>query len=154
MKTTNDLAKALGVAPGVVRAIRDKLTRGLHWGPDPDDGRRTLWTPDGEAAARRELGLEEPEAPPFDTADPSGDPEPVEGVVVSRGSRPGLPHYPNERVIRIRLDDGRTLMVGCRSSRNFAPTLQGGAPMRVRAVWRGGRWEVEAGRCPRWPGKW
>lgn len=148
-KTTRELATAIGVAPSVVLELRARLTKGLHWNNDPEDGRRILWSETGERAVLEALGLAEP-APTFDTCDPVI----LEGTVHSKAPKPGLPHFPNDRVLRVQTDDGEVRTIWVRSSRNFQPQLQGGAPMRVRVTMRGGRWELADQRCPRWPGKW
>lgn len=161
MNTTRQLAERLGVAPSLVASLRSKLQTPDHWLRDPEDGRRILWTAAGESAVLDALGLtpsqEEPQSldvPPFDTC-AELPPTRLECQVSSvPRPKPGCPHYPNEHIIQVRAPDRRLFHVWVRSSRNFQPQLQGGAPMLVTIEQRGSRWELAEQRCPRWPGKW
>ena len=169
MKTTMEVAEALGIPVSKVRELREQLTEGEHWLTDPEDARRKLFTFAGTEKLRALLGL-----PPGPGADlplaaenaPTGQPGAAVAVleeVLTVHSRPKmqrdglLSHFPNKRLIEARRAGGEIVRVRVQASVNFRPTLISGQPMTFRARRAEGLqvWELAHDqRCPRWPGRW
>jgi len=174
--SADQVAIQIGISIPRLRTLRrDVLHEGPDWIRDPQDDRRTLFSPAGVARIRQALsGTPTPlEASPEAIRPPSpsspekiaGDPSQIQPdgiieeiltVVSSPRVFPGgeVKHHPNPRVISARRVNGDVVYVRVSESRNFVSRLPDGSPMTLRARLEGTppNWSL-IGRCPRWLGR-
>ena len=142
--TEAELSQRLGVNRAAITSHRQRhLVRGEDWSKA---GKVIVYTEKGAERLLEWVGVDVPpaeEKPLTESTRGQGE----ETLTFEQG------RFPNRRIIRASRQNGESVFVRVKSSKNFRPSDFRGNPMSFPARQESGVWVITRA-LPRWPGKW